>query len=63
MVRVENDCVDCGLPCIGEACPLRHVEHRYCDKCDEEIGGEYYDVDGEELCEYCLKERFRVVEI
>lgn len=62
MVRVENDCVDCGLPCMGEACPLRRVEHRYCDKCDEEIGGEYYEVDGEELCEHCLKERFKVVD-
>ena len=63
MIRVEDDCVGCGLPCIGDSCPLRHVEHRYCDKCDEEIGGDYYDVDGEELCEDCLKERFRVTVI
>ena len=61
MVRIENDCVDCGLPCMGGSCPLRNVEHRYCDKCGDEIG-EYYDVDGEELCEYCLKERFRVMD-
>lgn len=62
MVKIENDCVSCGLPCLGDACPLRRVEHRYCDKCGDEVGIEYYDVDGEELCEYCLKEKFRVVE-
>lgn len=60
MVRTENDCVDCGLPCLGNACPHKNVEHRYCDECGDDISV-YYDVDGEELCEYCLKERFRVV--
>lgn len=64
MVRIENDCVGCGrLPCLGDSCPYSNVEHRYCDKCDEEIGKEYYDVDGEELCEECLKERFRATEL
>lgn len=59
MVKKQNDCVDCGLPCLGDACPYRNVEHRYCDHCDDEISGEYYDVDGEELCESCLKSMFR----
>jgi formylmethanofuran dehydrogenase subunit E len=32
----------------------------YCDKCGYEIpDGEIYEVDGEELCEDCLKEMFR----
>ena len=62
MVKIENDCVSCGLPCIGNACRFREVEHRYCDKCGDELGHEYYDVDGEDLCEYCLKERFRVMD-
>ena len=22
MIRVESDCVDCGLPCLYEACPI-----------------------------------------
>ena len=43
---------------MGTSCPLRKVEVHYCDKCDEEID-EIYDVDGEELCEECLKERFK----
>ena len=60
MVRHENQCCDCaapGYPCRGDACPLRHVEIYYCDHCHEELD-EIYDVDGEELCEECLKEMF-----
>ena len=60
MLKTVNDCVDCGLPCLGNACPLRHVTRRFCDVCEDEIGDSYYDVDGEELCEFCLKEKFRV---
>jgi hypothetical protein len=63
MVRIENHCCDCavpGYPCLGDACVLRHVEVHYCDKCDEEIiDDEIYEVDGEELCEECLKDMFR----
>ena len=62
MVKYENECVNCGLPCLGDACPYRNVPHWYCDKCHEEIGIERYDVDGEELCESCLKERFLVTD-
>lgn len=59
MVKNENHCVDCGLSCLGSSCPNRNVEVHYCDKCNEEIPyDEIYDVDGEELCEECLKEMF-----
>ena len=61
MTRIENHCCDCavpGYPCRGSACPLTRVEVHYCDHCDEEID-EIYDVDGEELCEECLKDMFR----
>ncbi len=60
MVVYENECVDCGLPCLGNACPYRNVARRYCDKCKEEIFGDYYEDDGDELCACCLLERFRV---
>jgi hypothetical protein len=63
MVKIENHCCDCavpGYPCRGNACELRRVEVHYCDKCGEEIiDDEIYDVDDEELCEKCLKERFK----
>ena len=65
MVKIENHCCDCavpGYPCRGSACPLVRVEVHYCDnpECATELpNNEIYDVDGEELCEDCLKERFR----
>lgn len=61
MKRIENQCCGCatdGYPCLGSACPHTHVEVYYCDKCGDELE-DIYDVDGEELCEYCLKEKFR----
>lgn len=60
MLVIENHCCDCatpGYPCRGERCPKRHVEVHYCDHCDAELE-EVYEVDGEELCEECLKEMF-----
>lgn len=57
MVKTESGCVNCGLPCIGKACPYHTVEIHYCDECDEELD-DIYEVDGDELCEYCLKKRF-----
>ena len=60
--RIENDCVGCegAFDCHGLGCELTHVKHYYCDGCGDEISGEeHYVVDNEDLCEYCLKERFR----
>lgn len=59
MVRIENHCVACDAPCLGSGCPNRNVKVCYCDKCNAELPyDEIYDVDGEELCEDCLKEKF-----
>lgn len=61
MLRYENRCYDCavpGYPCHGSSCPNRNVPVHYCDKCGDEIDGDIYDVDGEELCEKCLKDMF-----
>lgn len=61
MIRYENQCCDCATetyPCRGSSCPLRHVAVHYCDKCDSELD-DVYEVDGEELCEDCLKEMFK----
>lgn len=57
MVRYENDCVDCGLPCLGSACPNRNVKHLYCDNCKSEVE-ELYEYDDSELCEECLLNMF-----
>ena len=61
MLKVENRCCECatpGYPCLGATCPNRNVEVYYCDECGEELE-EIYEVDGEELCEDCLKDMFR----
>ncbi len=61
MVRYEDRCCDCavpGYPCQGSSCPNRNVPVYYCDKCGDELD-DIYDADGEELCEDCLKDRFR----
>lgn len=60
MKKIENECVNCGLPCLGKSCPYREVPHYYCDRCGEEETLYYYH--GEELCEYCLLKEFDIVE-
>ena len=57
MVKTENRCVDCGLPCKGASCPNRNVKVCYCDKCDEEISfDDIYEYEGMDVCEDCLKD-------
>jgi len=59
MVRLEDDCVGCQLPCLGSACPYKNVLHFYCDVCENEVEeGELWDVDGTHMCEDCLKDNF-----
>ena len=64
MIEYENECIGCPpeIGCIGSTCPFTRVPHYYCDNCKEEVD-ELFDVDGEELCEECLKARFRKVGI
>jgi hypothetical protein len=49
MIKVENHCVECDLPCIN--CGRKHVEVRVCDEC-----GEYADyiTSSGDFCEECL---------
>ena len=62
MRTVNNECVDCGLPCIGDACRYKNVIRYYCDKCKEEFNSdELYDVDGEMLCIDCLMKQFKTI--
>lgn len=60
MHKTENECVSCGLPCMGDCCPYRNVTRYYCDKCGEETT--LYHFDGEELCLDCIKDRLERVE-
>ena len=60
MVEFENECVDCGLPCMGSACPNRKVPHYYCDECGDEAI--LYEYDGKEYCAHCVLQFLPVVE-
>lgn len=55
--KIENHCVDCGLPCLGRSCPYRDVPVDYCDDCGNE--GIKYCIDGDDLCEDCAEERIQ----
>lgn len=52
MIKTENECVGCGLPCLGAGCPHRKVTRMYCDECGEET--DLYHYDGQELCIDCI---------
>jgi hypothetical protein len=60
MIKLENDCVGCGLPCLGSQCKYREVPHFYCDECGD--NADLYHFDGEQLCETCIINRLKKVE-
>lgn len=60
MKKTVNECVDCGLPCLGKSCPNYFVTRYYCDKCGDEAP--LYHYDGKELCIECIKELLEKVE-
>ncbi len=60
MRRTENECVDCGLPCIGDSCQHRRVTRFYCDECGEEA--QLYEYEDRQLCGDCLLNEFKIVE-
>ena len=60
MIGVENECVDCGLPCLYESCKYYKVVRYYCDCCNDEVGVLYY-FDEQELCIDCIERRLERV--
>lgn len=59
MLKLENQCVDCGLPCIGNSCRYRNVPVYYCDECGNDNA--CYSIDGEHYCEDCAKKYLKEV--
>ena len=60
MKKKETECVSCGLPCMGTACPNYEVTRFYCDECESE--DTLYHYDDKELCIDCIKKKLEVVE-
>jgi hypothetical protein len=47
---------------MGDSCPNRNITVYYCDKCDPKCDWpleEVFEVDGDDLCEECLKKMFK----
>lgn len=61
MRETTNECVDCGLPCMGSTCPHRNVTRFYCDKCGEETT--IFLHEGKELCKECIFEELALEEV
>ena len=59
MIRIENHCCGCAIPCID--CGRKAVEVYCCDKCDEELDEVYEDEDGKHYCEEHLLAKYKKV--
>ena len=62
MIITENECVDCGLPCMYESCIYWAVTRLYCDECDNEENVLYWWGD-QQLCLDCIEARLERVEV
>lgn len=60
MIKTENECVDCSLPCMYDGCQYYQVTRYYCDDCGTE--DVLYDWDNQQLCIDCIKKRLTIVE-
>jgi len=57
MVKFESGCVDCGLPCMGDACRYMRVPVCYCDHCGKEVRlDDLVTFDDIDLCRECALE-------
>lgn len=54
-----NECVDCGLHCLGPACPHRNVIHKYCDICGDEVD-KLWKYEGSVYCPECLIQNLEI---
>ena len=60
MMKVENECVDCGLPCLYRSCKYYAVTRFYCDQCSDQAT--LYEFEGRQLCIECIKKLLPLVE-
>lgn len=57
MITYENGCVGCpsDMGCLGSSCPYMDMPVACCDRCEDKAE-EFYEFDGEYLCEDCYIE-------
>jgi hypothetical protein len=61
VIQIENECVDCGLPCIYNSCPYYRVPRFYCDECGFEA--ELFWFENKQLCIECIESRLEKVKL
>lgn len=61
MIKIINECVDCGLPCIGNACMYQNQICLECDCCGEEVE-ELYEYSSEQYCSDCILKNFNKID-
>lgn len=52
-----NDCVDCGLPCLGNTCPYTNTTSYFCDECGDEVSPDklyIHPISEKHLCGSCI---------
>lgn len=57
-----SECVECGFPCLHEACKYYHVKHYKCDHCNNST--EYTEIkhfENEDICEECYQKRVKKI--
>ena len=60
MIKKENRCCECDLPCMGNLCPNRNVIVLYCDCCGDECDTLYH-FNGEHYCADCVLQELEIV--
>ena len=62
MVKYQDDCVQCGQPCLGSACEYHNAPHYYCDECGDECSeDDMYAFEDQELCADCLLSKTKII--
>lgn len=59
MMKIENHCVGCDIPCVD--CGRKAVEVYYCDECGDELDEVYEDENEKHFCVDCLLKKFKKV--
>lgn len=54
MIRIEDHCVHCDLPCMGKRCVYSKALFYICDTC--EAYAKYEEQDGAMYCEDCFRQ-------
>lgn len=55
MLKLENNCVNCGLHCLGKDCKNVDVPTHYCDYCNKQVLAEY-KIEEDDFCKKCAND-------